>query len=201
MHLCRQYNFWSLRCSWSIACQHCSNYIFILDLTPGFNRFGRDKCKTRRETFKFLDLVHLILDILWYNFNDPVLAMVTTRIGTQVCLCIFALWRFHYTNGYVTIFSIFLILFWLVVALWCHMATQIWSNISSDNGLFPDGTWWYLNQCWQCHLWGSVAWTCKQFELKDSSGWGLGAFLSWWPPSTMWAGPLIFLWPPPGVSE
>ena len=35
-------NFWSLRCSWSIACQHCSNYTFILDLTPVFNGLGKD---------------------------------------------------------------------------------------------------------------------------------------------------------------
>ena len=33
------------------------------------------------------------------------------------------------------------------------------------------------------------------------SGWGLGAFLRWWPPSSMWADPLIYLWPPPGMSE
>ena len=32
-----QYHCWSLRCSWSITCQCCSNYIFILNLTPGFN--------------------------------------------------------------------------------------------------------------------------------------------------------------------
>ena len=31
----------------------CSNYIFILDLTPGFNRLGKYNCKTRWETFKF----------------------------------------------------------------------------------------------------------------------------------------------------
>ena len=30
-----------------IACRHCSNYIFILDLTSGFNGFGKDNCKTR----------------------------------------------------------------------------------------------------------------------------------------------------------
>ena len=28
--------------------------------------------------------------------------------------------------------------------------------------------------------------------LHDPSGWGLGAFLRWWPPSAMWAGPLIY---------
>ena len=30
-----------------------ADYIFILDFTLGFNRLGKDKCKTRRETFKF----------------------------------------------------------------------------------------------------------------------------------------------------
>ena len=65
-HLCRQLNCWSLRCSWSIACRHCSNYIIILYLTPGFNRLGKDKCKTRRESFTFWDLVCLILVIKIY---------------------------------------------------------------------------------------------------------------------------------------
>ena len=59
-HISRQWNCRSLRCSWSIACRRCSNYIFILDLTPGFIELGKDNCKTRRKTFKFGDLVHLI---------------------------------------------------------------------------------------------------------------------------------------------
>ena len=54
---------WSLRCSWSIACQRCSNYIFILHLTPGFSGLGKGNCKTRGETFKFRGLVHLILQV------------------------------------------------------------------------------------------------------------------------------------------
>ena len=40
-------------------------------------------------------------------------------------------------------------------------------------------------------------WTC----CVAHGGWRLGAFLRWWPPSAMWAGPLIFLWLPPGMSE
>ena len=40
-------------------------------------------------------------------------------------------------------------------------------------------------------------WQCLLFPC----GWGLGFFLRWWPPSTMWAGRLIFLWPPRGMSE
>ena len=50
----RQPNCWSLRSSWSIAYRRCSNYIFILDITPGFNGLGKDNHKTRRETSKFL---------------------------------------------------------------------------------------------------------------------------------------------------
>ena len=61
-HMNRQWNYWSLRCSWSIACRHCSNYIFILDLTPGFNILHKDNCKMRRETFKFGYLVCFIID-------------------------------------------------------------------------------------------------------------------------------------------
>ena len=62
-HLSRWWNCFSLRCSWSIACRCCSYYIFILDLTPGFKGLDRNDCKTRPETFKFWDLVWLILEI------------------------------------------------------------------------------------------------------------------------------------------
>ena len=55
------WNCWWLRCSWSITCLHCSNYIFILNLTPSFNGLmSKDNCKTRQEIFKFWDLVCLL---------------------------------------------------------------------------------------------------------------------------------------------
>ena len=63
-------------CSWSIACRRCSNYIFILDLTPGFNGLDKDNCKPRRETFKFGDLVPLVLEILRYIFNAKSLQLI-----------------------------------------------------------------------------------------------------------------------------
>ena len=50
-----------LGCSWSIAWWRCSDYIFILDLTPGFNGLGKDNCKTRRQSSKFWDLVHFYI--------------------------------------------------------------------------------------------------------------------------------------------
>ena len=53
-----------LRCSWSIACRRCSNYIFIFDLAPGFNGLSKDNCMTRLEAFKFWDLVRLMLEVL-----------------------------------------------------------------------------------------------------------------------------------------
>ena len=41
----------------------------------------------------------------------------------------------------------------------------------------------------------------KVIAQDTPCGWGLEAFLRWWPPSTMWAGPLIFLWPSMGMAE
>ena len=61
-----QLNCWSLRCSWSIACRRCSNYIFVFNLTPGFNGLGKDNYNMRQEAFKFWDLVRLILETLLY---------------------------------------------------------------------------------------------------------------------------------------
>ena len=63
IYLSRQKHCWSLRCSWSITCRRCSNYIFILNLTPGFSDLGKDDCKTGRETFTFWDLMWLILAV------------------------------------------------------------------------------------------------------------------------------------------
>ena len=51
--ICTWTNCWSLRCSWSIACRRCSNYIFILDLALGFNMLHKDKCQAKPETFQF----------------------------------------------------------------------------------------------------------------------------------------------------
>ena len=65
MGLSSQYNCWSFRCSWSITCRRCSNYIFIFDLIPGFNILHKDY-NMRRETFKFWNLVRFILEIWWY---------------------------------------------------------------------------------------------------------------------------------------
>ena len=64
--VCNKKNCRSLRCSWSITCRHCSNYIFILDSTHCFNGLGKDNCNEIWETFKFWDLVWLILVVLRY---------------------------------------------------------------------------------------------------------------------------------------
>ena len=61
-----QLDCWSLRCSWSIACWRCSNYIFIFNLTSGFNGLSKDNYKITRETSKFWALVRLILETLRY---------------------------------------------------------------------------------------------------------------------------------------
>ena len=66
MHLSGQQPCWSLRWIWSIACRRCSNYSFILDLTPGFNGLGKGNCTTGGESFKLWDLVRLILEVWQY---------------------------------------------------------------------------------------------------------------------------------------
>ena len=79
MHLSRKQNCSSLRCSWSIACRRCSNYIFILDLIPRFNISHKDNYKTGRE---FWDLVRLILEIwrhileIWQHISCTALRTV-----------------------------------------------------------------------------------------------------------------------------
>ena len=40
-----------------------STYIFIPDLTPGFNGLGKENCKTRREAIQFWDHVWIILEV------------------------------------------------------------------------------------------------------------------------------------------
>ena len=50
----------------SDTCPYCSTYIFILDLTPSFNGLGKDNCKTKWETSRFMGLVYFIFEVWWY---------------------------------------------------------------------------------------------------------------------------------------
>ena len=50
------------RCSCIITCRRYSNYIFIRDLTHSSNGLGKHNCKTRHETFRFCDLLQLMLE-------------------------------------------------------------------------------------------------------------------------------------------
>ena len=65
MHPRKQWHCCSLRFIGTITCQRCSNYIFILDLIPGFNELDKHISKTRQETCKVWDLVQLILETWW----------------------------------------------------------------------------------------------------------------------------------------
>ena len=44
------------RCSWSIVCRRCSNYIFILDWTPGFNGLDKDKLTDETRSISALEV-------------------------------------------------------------------------------------------------------------------------------------------------
>ena len=76
--------YWSIRCSWSIACRRCSNCIFILDLTPGFNGLDKDNCKTRREAFHFFGFgasyirSFMVICVLCFRLQHGVYGVVGT---------------------------------------------------------------------------------------------------------------------------
>ena len=53
-----------------------TNYIFIIDLTPGLNEMGKENGKTRQEIFKFLDLVCLTLEVLRYTHGSHYVVFV-----------------------------------------------------------------------------------------------------------------------------
>ena len=67
----------------------------------------------------------------------------------------------------------------------------------------PPVAWVWVWQTNRIDKWPTV-WYIHVFRwlvLSCHCGWGLGDFIRWWPPSTMWAGPLIYFWPPPGMSS
>ena len=104
-------NCWSLKCNWSITWRRCSSYIFILELTLGFNRFRKDNYKTKRETFKFWDSVSFILEV--YNF--------LFRIGTG---------RFH---PFPRLTSLILKEIWLLHYQWSNTHTHVYVYVNTYN--------------------------------------------------------------------
>ena len=135
-HFSRQWNWWSLRCSWRIACRRCFNYIFIGDLTPGFDGLGKDNCKTRQETFKFWDLVRLIVrraglllsqqDFEW-RWSVPLFKCLTVLefsfILFDLCLLITF---FNFIMNYVPIVTFWIFTYhkiWILSIMFCF----IWS--------------------------------------------------------------------------
>ena len=56
-----------------------------------------------------------------------------------------------------------------------------------------------VRQRWLGHTYYHQSSHIQTLYSYVGGGWGL--FLRWWSPSVMWAGPLIYLWPPPGMSE
>ena len=62
------------------------------------------------------------------------------------------------------------------------------------------GLFWEIIEIYICpmkYLWNILL---NIFSCNQAVGGGRGVS-RWWPPSAMWAGPLIYLWPPPGMSE
>ena len=124
MHLGTGYNCWSSRCTWSIACRHCSKYIFLLDLTPGFNGMGKYNCKTKRETFELLDLVCLMIEVWqWFLFlfdDNKITWTYPLHLYQYFHLDLFSyIWFYH------------------SVMIWCHKMETFSASLAFFAGNLP----------------------------------------------------------------
>ena len=92
----------NIRCT----CRRCSNYIFVLNLTPGFNGLAKSNCKTRRQSLKFWDLVRLILETLRYKYINRIVQVWIDDILVPCTLCCINLYayksQFNITDKWVT---------------------------------------------------------------------------------------------------
>ena len=70
------------------------------------------------------------------------------------------LWKWEHYNA--ILYNTFLNQ--LTVAYWRHMATQMWVNTGSGNGLVPDGTEPLPEPMLTSHQWGAVAFIWEQFQ-------------------------------------
>ena len=86
---------WSFRSSWSIACRRCSNWIFILDLTPGF--YGLAETIARR------DEKHLSFGI-WCLLYKRLYVMfhITYNWKLLITLLVYAVFRSNGQYGILT---------------------------------------------------------------------------------------------------
>ena len=151
-HFSTQLNCWSIRCNWSIACRRCSNYIFILDLTPGFNILRKDNWKPRRKAFKVWDLVRLTSEIL-RQINSVVKPMVPCLPwgGISVICCWemnihrISSWPQHFRHDHFSFHVLTLIPTWIGN----HMSDIIWDGITypfpNFNGCSVEVCWWISN--------------------------------------------------------
>ena len=81
--------------SWSIACRCCSNYIFIFDFTPGFNKYGKDNCTTKWESFTFCDLARLYYGICYLqNVHITPIKITLFTLYDSSLLWMYVLYRF-----------------------------------------------------------------------------------------------------------
>ena len=62
------------------ACRCCFNYIFILDLTHGFNWLAKNDCKTRRELFKCSDFACLLFKVCWCHHGCDMLELSSSLL-------------------------------------------------------------------------------------------------------------------------
>ena len=83
-----------------IADRQCSNYIFILNLTPGFNGLSEENCTRIQEKFKLWDLVRLILEVLRYMLSPVSMPLpAVSHIASNI---FYIIWLRYNNQGILT---------------------------------------------------------------------------------------------------
>ena len=137
----------------STACRRCSNYIFILDLTPGFNIWHKDNCMARRQTFQFRDLVHFIKEVLRY-----IPAIPKFYVYAIICLCPKFNAIFSQSDCVMTV--------WDELSHSGLVVTKIWVSIGSGNGLLPNSTKPLPEPMLTDYQWSPVTFISGQFHKR-----------------------------------
>ena len=135
--------------------------MFIIDLTCGFNGFGKDNCKTRQEKFKFWNLVRLILEIWWY-----IRLCESWCPGKVMSACSVIRWDYAKcsTSELIPSWALIMGYVWVLMALWGHVHNRVWVLMA----------WWgYINNWATLTHWGRVTLICAGNQTIIGSDNGL----------------------------
>ena len=122
--------YWNFRLIWAKINENCQNYYTIVFAQKFWNL-----CRNG-QILKFLQFVSNVAEVSGH----------WAGVGSHGFRCVMLSWTEQHAEHFLeTImekgdFRHQQQVLNLIVTWWCHMATKIWINIGSGNGLLPDGT-------------------------------------------------------------